>query len=102
MANLNADVLVRVLFRKTPEQLDAIAEGAENVALGGISRIKELSTEADYSVADAGVILDAVDRVRAARDKCPNASAASLGGTTLAHYARFSRNPMPAGLTWAP
>lgn len=93
-------VLTRILYRKTDAELDAIASQAETVALSGIGSISALSQSTSFNADQAAVILEAVENVRAAREKDPNATAPD--GEALGHSIRFQPVVPPQGYTWGP
>ena len=97
---LNPDTLTRILLRKTDAELETIASQAEQVALGGITSISALSQSTTFDTASAGVVLEAVERVRGMRERNPDASAADLAGPTLGHSVRFQPVKPPQGMTW--
>lgn len=102
MAGLSVDTLVRILLRKTPSQVDAIAADAEKVAFGAITSISLLSESTQFDPDSAGVILEACERVRRLREADPDASGSTVPGSTLGHAIRFSPVQPPQGVTYGP
>ena len=99
---LNPSTITRILFRKSDSELSAIQSQAEQVAFGGISSISALSQSTTFSIDDAGIILDCIDRVRSAREIDPDACGDDLPSSTLGHSIRFQPVQPPQGVTWGP
>ena len=100
MGMLDASTLTRILLRKTDTELDTIASQAEQVAFGATSSISALSQSTTFSIESAGVILQAVEKVRAARAKDPNACADDMPEPSLGHSVRFQPVKPPQACTW--
>ncbi len=99
---LNPGTLTKIFFRKSDAELNTIAAQAEQVAFGAINSISALSQSTTFSIDDAGLILDAIERVRSAREVNPDACGDDMPGTTLGHSIRFQPVQPPQGITWGP
>lgn len=96
MANFPKSTLIPVLLRKTLEELTQIEQQAESVVLGGISAISALSQSTTFNPADAAVVLEACNDVRAMKlQGITTASAPAMG-----HGLRFQPVQNPQGITW--
>jgi hypothetical protein len=88
MANITLETVLPDLASMDPPRLERIREQARAVVYSGTDMISELSKEARFNRADAGVILDALNQLERMRAVCPGAGPLNMPAPVIARRSR--------------